>query len=204
MIPEDRLALISDRVYHDQVFSLYEMRHYRSMIDSPNVSFEIVSPVKYRVSFLNVRETQELALLQNFNKDWKVFLSPEVPTNACRNKSENQLSKTTECVKKAALFEKEDLSYLWQVPLFESSHRPKWGYANSWDISPDDIRARPSQKHYTVNPNGSLNFTLTVYYHPEVSYLLSGVLSLLSATSIIGLLLLWRYSTSPKLRKNKI
>lgn len=188
-IPEKDLAQISDIVYHDSMFSLYEMRNYRSIIDSPNVSFERVSPVKYRVSFHHVTEPQELTLLQNFNKDWKVFLGADAPLANCFSHIKNTYSNTVECINNMTLLEMDDWKYLWKPSLFESSHLMKWGYANSWEISPNEIRTNSSESDYSINADGSLNFTLTVYYQPEIRYLLTGMLSLFFAVIFFGVLL---------------
>lgn len=201
IIPEASLAQISDIVYHDAMFSLYEMRNYRSIIDSPNVNYERVSPIKYRVHFKHVTEPQELALLQNFNKDWKVFLGSDATRENCQSNITNAFSNTVECINNVTLLEKNDWKYLWEPSLFESSHQIKWGYANSWEISPEEIRSNALNSDYSVNPDGSLNFTLTVYYQPEIGFLLSGVISLISVATLLSILMFGRFFRTRKYLK---
>lgn len=198
IIPEESLVQISDLVYHDAMFSLYEMRNYRSIIDSPNVSYERVSPVKYRVHFKHVTEPQELALLQNFNKDWKVFIGSDALRKNCQSNIKNAYSNTVECINNMTLLETGDWKYLWKPSLFESSHQLKWDYANRWEVSPKEILGNSSSSDYSVNPDGSLNFTLTVYYRPEIGYLLSGVISLISMVTMLSILMFGGFLRAPK------
>ena len=169
---------------------LFRSYQYRAVIDSPNVTFERVSPVKYRVSFSHVSRPQELALLQNFNKDWKIFLEPDAHTVSCTSITKNTYSNNEECLGNMSLLQNGDVQYLWKPPLFESSHRIKFGYANSWEISTKEIQANyPNSYYYSVNADGSLNFTLTVYYWPEIWYLLSVLLSLTSGIAAVTVIM---------------
>ena len=177
---EERLARVSDLVYRDSTFSLYEMRNYRSIIDSPNVTFERINPVKYRVSFSHMTEPQELMLLQNFNTHWKVFATANARTAGYEQFVENPLSKTKEYIRNEILLETDDWRYLWGTALAESTHQIKWGYANSWLISPAEIKTNYSDSYYSVNADGSLNFTLTVCYQPQAGYILFAFLSLMA------------------------
>lgn len=204
LFPKEKLAEISNLVYQDPVFSLYEMSHYRSVIDSPNVNFERISSVKYRVNFKNITKPQELTLLQNFNKDWKIFLGSGLPRENCLSKIRNDFSMTSECIRESALFEMDDLKYLWQRPLFESSHLIKFGYANNWVVDPQYLRINSLNSDYSINPDGSLNFTLVVYYQPEIGYLLSGAISLISVITMLCILMYVGFIQTRKLFFNNL
>lgn len=184
-ISEERLARFSDLVYKDATFSLYEMRNYRSIIDSPNVTWERVNPVKYRVSFRHVMAPQELTLLQNFNANWKIFATENTYQINCNRFEMNPLSSTKECIRDETLFQSDDWRYLWGASEAESTHQLTLGYANSWQISPAAIKIKYPATHYTTNADGSLNFTLTVYYQPQAGYLMSAFLSLITGIIMV-------------------
>jgi len=184
-ISKERLALVSNLVFKNSTFSLYKIRDFRPLIESPNVTFERVNPVKYRVTFNRVTEPQELVLHQNFNKNWKVFAAKNDYAMNCIRLEKNLSSKTVECIRDEALLGMDDWQYLWAPSISESNHQLKLGYANGWKISPAEIQTNYSDSYYKTNADGSLNFTLTVYYLPQATYLLFVFLSLTAGVSII-------------------
>ena len=177
----NKLDKVADLVYQNSTFFLYQMRKYRSVVDSPNVNYVKVNPVKYRVTFNNISEPNDLYLLQNFDKNWKLFSSPYHPRDCNYLKTSKPEAKVCSD-DKMTLLQAEDWKYLWKSPLFESSHQVKLGYANGWLISPSEIKSKLSNEDYTINEDGSLNFTLNIYYQPQIWYLFFGLITFVSAT----------------------
>lgn len=197
-ISEERLALVSDLAYRNSTFSLYKIRGFRSIIESPNVTFERVNPVKYRVTFNQVTEPQELLLHQNFNTNWKVFATKNKHEMNCIRLEKNLSSQTTECIRDETLLGIDDWQYLWAPSISETNHQLKWGYANGWKISPAEIQATYSDSFYKTNTDGSLNFTLTVYYVPQATYLLFAFLSLTAGVLTITVVIFFPHGESTK------
>jgi len=187
-----KLGKAADLVYQDSTFFLYQMKSYRPIVDSPNINFEQVSPVKYRVTFSNVSKPNDLYFLQNFNENWKLFSGANQVID-CNYLKRSELETKSCDDNKMTLLQFEDWKYLWKSPLFESSHQAKLGYANGWVISPDVIKSKVSNSDYTINDDGSLNFTLTIYFQPQIWYLLFGFLVIVSVIISLCVLLL-RYS----------
>lgn len=44
---------------------------------------------------------------------------------------------------------------------------PVQGFANGWEIDPDEIKSNFSKGYYTTNPDGSLNLHLSLYFEPN-------------------------------------
>ena len=194
-----KLSKVADLVYQDSTFYLYQMRKYRPIVDAPNVNYIKVSPVKYRVTFSNVSEPQDLFLLQNFDENWKLYSSTNQVTD-CNYLKRTKLETKSCDDNKMTLLQLEDWKYLWKSSLFESSHQVKLGYANGWFISPDEIKSKVSSSDYTVNNDGSLNFTLTIYYQSQIWYILFGLLVIVLTVISLCVLLL-NYSKTYKFLK---
>jgi len=194
-----KLGKVADLVYQDSTFFLYQMKSYRPIVDSPNINYEKVSPVKYRVTFSNISKSNNLYFLQNFNENWKLFSSTNQIIDCNYLKSSELEAKSCDD-NKMTLLQLEDWKYLWKSPLFESSHQAKLGYANGWVISPDEIKSKVPSSEYTINDDGSLNFILTIYYKPQIWYLLFGLLVVVSVIIFLCVLLFW-YSKSYKFLK---
>ncbi|MEK7570694.1 MAG: hypothetical protein AAB553_00330 [Patescibacteria group bacterium] len=176
-------------VYKNKRFAVYEIQKHQTLIDGENITFSMVNPVKYRVHFDNLKKEQTLQLLTSFNKDWKVYLQRK-KERSC-NAKVNYSEKKTECLEEVALFEGEELAYLWEKPLFESSHQLSSGYANKWEIDPQFIKRNYSSDYYTLNKDGSMSVDMLVYYQPQSWFYLFLLVSSLSL--FMGLIYMFRY-----------
>ena len=76
---------------------------------------------------------------------------------------------------------------LWKEPLFTDSHENLKTFANSWIIDPNEIKQEVNPKNYSVNPDGSMNVTLSIFFKPQ-SYFYLG---LLISFSIVAVLVLY-------------
>jgi len=190
----EKLGKVADLVYQDATFFLYQVKSYRPIVDAPKISYKKVSPIKYRVTFRNVSKPNDLYFLQSFNKNWKLFSSSNQVIDCNNLKTSIQEAKSCDD-NKMTLLQLEDWKYLWKPPLFESSHQVKLGYANGWFISPDEIKSKVSNSDYTVNNDGSLNFTLTIYYQPQIWYVLFGLLVVVLTVISLCVLLLRYFKT---------
>lgn len=76
-------------------------------------------------------------------------------------------------------------------PVFDSTHAKVLGYANSWTISKNDAIdiAKNQNKNVDVNPDGSINIRLSLYFQPQRAFSVALVLSVVAILSICGYLL---------------
>jgi hypothetical protein len=92
------------------------------------------------------------------------------------------------------------LSYLYQKPIFGGSHYLVDDYANGWTINPNYIKQNFDPSYYKVNPDGSINIELTLYFKPQsyfyVGLIVSGA-TLLACLGYLG----WDFAARRKKRK---
>ena len=62
------------------------------------------------------------------------------------------------------------------------SHDVVFGYANGWTIDPEYIKKNFPKDAYTINPDGSINLDLTLYFKPQ-SYFYLGLI--ISGTTLV-------------------
>lgn len=112
------------------------------------VIFTYVSPVKYKISITNLRNSEKLIFAESFNKYWNLFLDEE-----------NNF-----------YFPLSDISYLFKKPLFANTHNTINDYMNSWLIDPDKI-----QKNSIIQDSNNIN--LILYYTPQSLFYLTLIFS---------------------------
>lgn len=183
----------SKLVFSNENYELFEMNKYRSLIDSPKVIYEKVNPTKYRVYFSNISNTQILNLSQNFSKDWKLYPENFKERDECFNYVSNHFSSTRECRIQNNILKLSDMKFLKKSAVFEDSHTTIWGYANSWEVSPNHILSNFNKTEYSINSDGSINFSLIVYFQPEIEYLSLGIFCFILSLSFLLILLLCTY-----------
>jgi len=77
---------------------------------------------------------------------------------------------------------------LFAKPLFDSTHKETFGYANGWTINKADIISQKSND-YSVNPDGSIDVNLMLYFWPQTAFEISLVVSILAILSCATYLL---------------
>jgi hypothetical protein len=172
-----KLLLVSQQVFKNKLFTIYEYINGVPIIQSENVQFKINNPVSYDLTFRNIKQDQKLFFNQSFNANWKLYpQSKNIPSYI------------------------NEIRYLWQKPLFDTSHKLYNGYANTWLISSQDIRRSMDPKKYKVNSDGSIDFSLVLYYKPQ-SVFYNGAIVSFSYFFILLVVLL--YSNLVTRRKKK-
>lgn len=153
-------------------FNLYENKDYLPIIYSKkNINFRYINDAKYRVYLNNFKEKINLTILINFDPNWNLYLVKNPSSDWCKPIKFYKESNTTECESTQKFFEGEELSYLWKKPIFDDTHQLVFDYANGWTIDPQYIKDHYSKDYYTVNPDGSLNIELVIYYKPQSYFL---------------------------------
>lgn len=142
-------------------------------------NFFKISPVKYNLIFFNILDKNNFYSNNSFDKWWKLYLK-------------NQ----------QGLFKK---------PLFEDTHHLVYDYANWWTISKDEIIKYVDEnyskelkkegypktldnwqidyKYYKLNPDGSIDVELTLYFKPQSYFYLWLIIS--GTTFVLLIWYLW-------------
>lgn len=173
---EQKLGKDFELSFKNQSFSIFENKFFSPLINSPDISFEIINPVKYKIVFHNVKETQDLSFLQSFHSDWKLYPATYGQGNACQQYFSHKVSGVGECKGGGDLFSAEDLGYMFRASVFDASHNVFEGYANSWKISPEEIKSL-GVKYFKQNPDGSVDFELTLFFRTQSLFYLSMIFS---------------------------
>lgn len=184
-----------EQVFTNSMYDLYESKGSPHILNSENIKFRIINPVKFHILFENVTDTQTLSFLNSYNKSWKLYLAPINSFEACSPTLINTKSNFSECSSTLKFIEGEELTYLYREDIFSESHKEYLGYANSWFIDPEVIKNinNSNSKAYTVNPDGSINFSLVLYYKDQSYLYLSAIISIASLLGCTMYLVLKRY-----------
>jgi len=82
------------------------------------MTFRNISPVKYIISIDNITEQTDLIFLESFSENWQLYYEDQ--PLADDNYISNYIS---------------DVKYLFKTPIFKSTHKSAYDYANSWSIN---------------------------------------------------------------------
>lgn len=150
--------------------------------------FAKVNPTKYKIT-LRIKEDTTITFNQSFDPQWHLYLKNDSNHTWCEPLADYKKTDTTECKFKRKFFEGEELSYLWKAPISEGTHKLVNGYANSWTISPDYIKANYSKEYYKENSDGSIEVTLFVYFRTQSYYYLGFLISGVAFLGCLGYLI---------------
>lgn len=181
-----------------KILAIYENVNYWPHILANNATTQAVNPTEYRISFQGIKDQESLFFGESFHPDWKLYLKPLTKNNWCKPLKEYQVAtksdeqpemqsvdtiKIKECRPIQNFAEGDELKYLWQSSIFDNTHKKANEYANSWTIDPEYIVRNYPSEYYKQNPDGSIDFELTLFFKPQ-SYLYIGFI-------ISGLTLIW-------------
>lgn len=162
-------------------YELYTARDKSLLIKSENVYFQKLSPVKYLVYFENSKDSKNLSFFESFNPGWKLYRTIRKPDCVTSKRFVATEDKAYECAYKEELFSPIELSYLFEKPLFDNSHRNLDKGFNKWTINAEA---------------NSKDLPLVLYFQPQIYFYWGSVVS---ALSILAVLIYYIYSK----RKNE-
>jgi len=162
---KDNLAKEFNLVFSNPLFDVYENLNALPIIKSDNISFKMINPVKYQIFFKNIKQDQLLYFYQNYHQDWKLYLAPYINNSQlCGDFINHEAYHVKECRAEKSMAGLDDFTYLFRRPLYDNTHAPSGGYANSWRISPEYIKANYDRKYFKLNPDGSVDFTMVLFF----------------------------------------
>jgi hypothetical protein len=149
------------------------------------LSFLKINPTKYELSINNIKGDVDLNFLYTIDQNWKLYLKQNPTSSWCTPFENYESTQTTECVSEQKFFQGEELSYLYKKPIFDNTHQLVDGYANGWTIDPNYIKQNFNPSYYKVNPDGSIDIELILYFKAQ-SYLYVGLI--VSGTTLLACL----------------
>jgi len=172
---------------------VYKNKYNQGLIHSDNSSFKKINPTKYHVYIQNLNISQNISFLESYHDSWNMYLVKNPSNSKCKQLEFYSNTNTAECEPITSFFEGEELSYLYQEPIFEDSHQIIYEYANGWTIDPQYIKENYSPEYYKQNADGSINIELVVYFKPQSYYYLGLIITGITLVISLGCLLIWNW-----------
>ena len=181
--------LIKEKEYKNLIiFKIIYNESLETDIYTDNITFQKVNPIKYDILIKNLKAPRDLLFFESFHDDWKLYIKNN-PTNSwCGEVKYFVKNDAKECENQQKFFEGEELSYLWEKPNFDSTHKVVNEYANGWTIDPEYIKANYPKEYYKIYPDGSMDIELTLYFKPQSYFYLGIIISTLTFVGCIAYL----------------
>ncbi len=166
MSPEFLNGILGEKVrdFGDR-YSLYKINdaYLSKVLKADHLAFYKINDNEYHLYFKNLVVPESLYFLSSYNSFWNLYPG----TGAAINN-------------------------IYKKPVFSQTHVRDFGYANRWQIDPAYIKQNIDPKNYTVNPDGSINMELTLYFAPQ-GYFLAGILISMLALAGSVMFSAWDY-----------
>lgn len=170
-------------IENNNYFAVFENNNYFPRIYGENVFFQRVSDTKYKIYIANLDSTN-LTLLQNFNRNWELYLIQNPSRKWCQKHQEYKRVATFECANSEEVnWNINDITSLKERTLFASNHQNDSFFGNKWTLKTEEIKDNIDNSYYTLNQDGSINVELVLQYKTQSVFYL-GILISLAATSI--------------------
>lgn len=149
--------------------------------DEPEITFGKVNPTKYEVNIKKAKVPFWLVFNENFHRFWKVYFKRnkegvEYGIDSAQGNRQKSGNKIKEYIISGNKIYKAnlplgDIKYLFKRPLVIDQYLIN-GYANGWYIDPKGL-------------NVGEDFTLVIYYYPQLLFYLGLVISSLTFISLL-------------------
>ncbi|MEI7792457.1 MAG: hypothetical protein WCI57_03180 [Candidatus Berkelbacteria bacterium] len=166
--------------------NILELLNYLPRVQSANIYFKKDSPFKYELLIKNIKPEQELIFSESYNKNWHLY--PDIARAKskqnvlCVDSTDFKLSDTHECSQPTKKDKNilEDFLYLSKKPIFESTHVLTDEATNKWKIGSSGTNS----DYFIVNPDGTKDLPLVLYFYPQSAFALSVLASIVSLLGI--------------------
>lgn len=167
---------ISEKFVYPRIFSDYLL-------------FQKINPTKYKIYINDLKEPQNLLFLESYHKSWNLYLARNPSSSWCKPIEFYNNTNTSECEHTQKFLEGEELSYLWETPIFDGTHNIVYDYANIWTIDPEYIKENYPKDHYKENPDGSIDVEMVLYFKPQSYFYLGLIISSVTLISCVAYLI---------------
>ncbi len=135
-------------------YILYRLKNSSKVVSSTGeIQYSVINPTRIQIGISNLKGKQRILFYESYHSGWKMY--PFAKSNR----------------------------FILSSPIFEDSHKPHAIYGNGWEIDSETIKSTLDKSHYVQHQDGSIDFTLTLYFLPQ-SYLYIGIL--LTFLSLLG------------------
>lgn len=158
-------------------YEIYTLKDTNTMLSSDNLTFQKISPVKYRLKINNLKN-QDLIFHDTYHGEWKLYLNKNSDSSWC-GKRKKITTRVTECSEVKEIFNIEDLGYIFKRTVFDQNHKDVYNYGNRWSINSKEITLNYSDDYYVENADGTINIEMTLYFKQQNYFYFGGILSVI-------------------------
>ena len=167
-------------------YELYRTNIKTAILESKDLVFKKISPVKYKLRIRNVTEHHALIFKDKFNTGWKLYLDKVSGTNFCQDINDGLPVGMGECARVNRLFDWEDIQYLWKKNLSFKHLPDKNDIHNVWIIDKKLISSF-SNENYVLHHDGVMDVEMTLFFYPQL-YFYIGIIVTIIALFVFSLL----------------
>lgn len=178
-------SIVGNKLFESKegTYEVFEIQKRNTIIQSKNVFFQKINPVKYRIYIKNLVKTQKLIFLDTFHSGWNIYLKSNPNLNWCN--IERKVDSVIECKSDFSWFEFQDVGHTFEKPLFASSHEKQKDFGNSWEIDSKEID-RFGKQYFKLNKDGSIDVELILYFIPQNYFYLGIFISVISLILVVA------------------
>lgn len=187
LVQNDSHFVLLENKSTDEVFlNTYD----NGLITARDTQYVKVNPTTFEIRIRNMGPQATLKFMELFSKNWALFPSSfGWSSNAC--------SRTGGCTNLREL-DPGTIARLFEKPVFSDTHQTAGGYGNEWELSKSYIEKNFPKYAYSVNPDGTINVKLELYYQPQSYFYLGGLIGVIWVISWIFAIL---YATLVRRRR---
>lgn len=152
------IVVYENKTYRPHIYSTNEKESLKKSIPYKAVPFTSHNTTQYTITLSHLKEPVYLNFTDNYHPDWKLHMG---------------------------LFHWYDVFGNKTYFFPESFHTKNAVQLNSFLIDPAYIKKHSDKKDYSINPDGSVNLSLTLYFVPQSYMLLGGIISLSAAALLL-------------------
>lgn len=148
---QDNIYVYENENYRPHIYLTQKEETIRQEVAFEKADFEFKNPTEYSLDLKNISEPTYINFSEKYHPDWRVCIG--------------------ECHWFDALAKKDYF-------LPDSFHSENDATLNSFLLDPEYIKKNFPKDAYTVNPNGSINLELTLYFKPQAYYFVGLLVSI--------------------------
>jgi hypothetical protein len=160
-------------------YELYRTNIKTAILESKDLVFKKISPVKYKLSIRNVTEHHMLIFRDTFNSGWKLYLDKVTGTTFCQGINDGLPADMGECTRVNHLFEWEDIQYLWKKNLSFKHLPDKNGISNVWIVDKKLISSF-GRENYVLHNDGAIDVEMTLFFYPQLYFYIGTIVTIIT------------------------
>jgi len=136
-----------------------------ALVSGPKKKKKKINPTKYKIQVSSLEKPFNLVFNESFHEGWKLYVAKEDFDFSSSESVRTYFDSVLELAPVDTLLDPSPLETLKMPELAKGTHKVVNGFANSWEISPEDV-------------GGRKDFSLILEFRPQRTFYLGLVLSL--------------------------